>query len=485
MNTEHFTLPSRSSIRKWFWVVLCIKTVWLILFTILRNPEWHPNFSSGILAIFGGDTLTYYYPVEQLIANGQYYGMCRMPGILPIYLPLRLLFSEVIAHQLIVILQLIFSSIATLLLAILSARVFQTQRAFVICILLSCITTFISIRDIYLLSDSFCISSLITCVFFLSEYLSGKRKIMLIYAGIFLAWAIFLRQITLLAIPIVGLFLLVHFKREIRKTVVAFFIVMLPILISLGTWTIRNKMTYGRTVVLVAPLKECMYNLTPELSAIRHLIITVGEDFQPWVKGGGAYWFFNQPIENDKDFPFADDDFTSSMGADELYVLRKDYRSLSDTSLTSVAYDSLQQSVVSRAETYAAEYPKQHPWNYYIGNKIHFASHFLFPNRIDDIPFPSREYMNVFQFSIKSWSLVSLWIVHALALCIAIIWLLQGKLDLLLWAALPFIFVLTLSYLGYIEQRYLATSFPFFLLMIAGAVAQWIDRIKKVSVRQH
>jgi len=244
-------------------------------------------------------------------------------------------------------------------------------------------------------------------------------------------------------------------------------------------------MTYGKTVVLVAPLKECMYNLTPELSAIRHLIITVGEDFQPWVKGGGAYWFFNQPVENNKDFPFAEDDFTSSMGADALFALRNDYRSLSDTSLTSIEYDSLQQSVVSRAETYSLEYAQQHPWNFYIGNKIHFASHFLFPNRIDDIPFPSREDMNVFQLTIKSWSLVSLWLVHALALCIALVWLLQGKWALLLWAALPFIFVLALSYLGYIEQRYLATSFPFFLLMIAGAIAQWIDRIKKVNVRQH
>ena len=485
MNTEHFTLPSRSSIRKWFWAVLCIKAAWLILFTILRNPGWHPNFSSGLLAIFGGDTLTYYYPVEQLIANGEYYGMCRMPGILPIYLPLRLLFSEVIAHQIIIILQLIFSSIATLLLAILSTRVFQTQRAFVICILLSCITTFISIRDIYLLSDSFCISSLITCIFFLSEYLSGKRKMMLIYAGIFLAWSIFLRQITLLAIPIVGLFLLVHFKRELLKTLTACLILMLPILISLGAWTLRNKLTYGRTIVLVAPLNECMYNLTPELSAIRGLIITVGEDFQPWVKGGGAYWFFNQSIANDKDFPFADDDFTSSMGADELYELRKDYRSLSDTSLTSVEYDSLQQSVVSRAETYSVEYVQQHPWNFYIGNKIHFASHFLFPDRIDDIPFPSRKDMNLLQLTIKVWSLVSLWLVHALVLCIALVWLLQGKWVLLQWAAIPFIFVIALSYLGYIEQRYLATSFPFFLLMISGAIARGIDRYKKVNVRQH
>jgi len=485
MQTEHFSLPSRNTLRKWFWVVLCIKSIWLLLFTLLRNPEWHPNFSSGALAIFGGDTLTYYYPVEQLLESGQYYGMCRMPGILPVYFPLRLLFSEVIAHQFIVILQLVFSSIATVLLAILSARIFQTQRAFFICIILSCITTFIAIRDIYLLSDSFCISSLITSFYFLSQYLTSKSKTQLIYSGIFLAWAIFLRQITLLAIPVAGIFLLIEYKQAIHKTLTAFLILMLPVVSALGTWTVRNQLTYGRTVVLVAPLNECMYNLTPELSAIRRLIITVGEDFQPWVKGGGAYWFFNQPAENVADFPFGNDDFTSSMGAHELYSLRHDYRLIADTSLTSTQRDSLQQSVVARAETYSASYVDEHAWSFYLGNKLRFAYHFLFPNRIDDIPFPSREKMNIVQLGIKSWSLVSLWLVHALAICLSLIWLVKRQFNLLMWSALPFVFVVALSYLGYIEQRYLATSFPFFLMLIAGAIARTAEKLKKISVQQH
>ncbi|MFM2202254.1 MAG: hypothetical protein RL040_1454 [Bacteroidota bacterium] len=485
MNTERPIIPSRRSLRTWFLVVLCIKSIWLILFTLLRNPDWHPNFSSGLLAIFGGDTLTYYYPVEQILSSGQYYGMCRMPGILPIYLPLRLVASEIIAHQLIIVLQLIFSSVAAVLLAILSARAFQLQRAFIICILLSCATTFVSIRDVYLLSDSFCISSLITTVYFLSEYVLSKRKMQLVYAGIFLAWAIFLRQITILAVPVAGLFLLAQLKWDLRKTLSSFFIVMIPILLALGTWTLRNKITYGRTVILVAPLNECMYNLTPELSAIRKLIITVGEDFQPWVKGGGAYWFFNQPIENDSDFPFGTDDFTSTMGEPEIRALRNDYRLLSDTSLTSNEFDSLQQSVVSRAESYSSSYAQEHALNYHVGNKFRFAFHFLFPNRIDDIPFPPRNEMNFLQLGIKSWSLISLWLVHAFAICIVAVWLIKRNLKLLIWAMLPFSFVIALSYLGYIEQRYLATSFPFFLLMIAGTIAQWVDRYKKVNARQH
>jgi hypothetical protein len=228
-----------------------------------------------------------------------------------------------------------------------------------------------------------------------------------------------------------------------------------------------------------------MYNLTPELSAIRKLIITVGEDFQPWVKGGGAYWFFNQPIENDSDFPFRTDDFTSTMGEPEIRALRNDYRLLSDTSLTTNEFDSLQQSVVSRAESYSKSYAQEHALNYHVGNKFRFAFHFLFPNRIDDIPFPPRNEMNFLQLGIKSWSLISLWLVHAFAICIVAVWLIKRNLKLLIWALLPFSFVIALSYLGYIEQRYLATSFPFFLLMIAGTIAQWVDRYKKVNVRRH
>jgi hypothetical protein len=123
-------------------------------------------------------------------------------------------------------------------------------------------------------------------------------------------------------------------------------------------------------------------------------------------------------------------------------------------------------------------------WDYRVGNKIRFARLFLFPGRIDDIPFPAVDKMNLLQKGIKAWSLISLWLLHALALLVAAWWLIQKRRELLLWALLPFSFIAVLSYLGYIEQRYLATSFPFFILMIAGAFAKWKDR-RGVNAQQH
>jgi len=468
---EQTSLPSRRSLFKWFLFILAIKSVWLVLFTVLRNPEWNPEFSVGAIGLYGGDSQTYYYPVEQLIKTGEYYGMCRMPGVLPVYLPLRMALSEVNAQQAIVILQVIFDSLSSLLLAIMALRIFKSQRAFRLAVLLSCITGFIALRNVYLLSDSLCISSMVTAFFFVTSYLESSQKKHLILAGIFLTWSIFLRQISILAVPVAGLVLLNFHGKNIRSSLSAGALLILPIFLGLSAWTLRNMITYKRPIVLVAPLDECMYNLTPELAAVRTLIIGMGEDFQPWSKGGGAYWFFNQPLSDNATCPFNERHFTHNMSEKEMTELRFNYRSIADTSLSSFQHDSLQQLVIQKANKYLTEYKSEHPFQFHAGNKIRFAALFLFPNRIDDIPFPAMNKMNLLQKGIKVWSLISLWLVHAGALLVAIWWLIKRDLDRLLWATLPLSFIIVLSYLGYIEQRYLATSYPFFLLILAGAIS--------------
>jgi hypothetical protein len=472
MTLDSSTLPSRSSLVKWFLFILTTKFLWLFLFTFLRNPEWNPAFLARTFGLYGGDSLTYYYPVDQLIKTGQYYGMCRMPGVLPVYFPLRLFLSEVQAHEVIVFLQLIFDSIATLLLALIALHVFKSKRAFAATILISCATCFVALRNSYLLSDSFCVSSLITSFYFLSNYFNSTQKKHLLYAGIFLSWSIFLRQITILAIPVMATMVIVYHRKQFRKTFYAGLFLSIPVALSLGAWTLRNTITFHRPIVLVAPLEECMFNLTPELAAIRALIIGMGEDFQPWSKGGGAYWFFNQPLNDPLPCPFHEYQYTTGMKEADLFQLRADYRAISAPSNSSEVHDSLQQSVVLRANRFLIDYKSEHAFQFHVGNKLRFAGLFLFPGRIDDIPFPAMDKMNFLQKGIKAWSLVSLWLVHACALLVLLWWILKREKTKLLWALLPFSFILALSYLGYIEQRYLATSYPFFILLIAGSIAK-------------
>lgn len=465
-------IPARRALRQWFLAILLVKTLWLTLFISLRNPEWYQGFVVGHIGLNSGDSKTYYQPIEELISTGQYGGVCRMPGILPVYLPLRLIFNDVNALQGVVVVQVIFDSIATLLIAIIAARIFSSLRAFKIVVFISCITTFTALRNIYLLSDSLCISSLITSTYFLSTYLTSQHKKNLLYAGIFMAWSIFLRQITILAIPVMVVIIAYHDWKSFKKIATASFLLIIPLAIALGSWTLRNRITYNRNIVLVAPLHECMYNLTPESEAIRNMIIALGEDFQPWSKGGGAYWFFNQPFEEKTSSPFQEEHYTSVMKGDELLLLRADYRKLSDPDLATISRDSLQASVVNRAVTYTSSYKLEHKFSYYIGNKVRFFAQFWLPDRIDDIPFPSMDKMNILQRAIKAWSLISLWMIHLLALVVTLYWVVTKRFDFLVWTLLPFSFIVALSYLGYIEQRYLATSFPFFIMIVAGAYSQ-------------
>jgi hypothetical protein len=464
-------IPKRTLLR-WFLLVLVIKTAWLVLFTLLRNPNWNPVLEVGSIGLYTGDSKTYYKPLEYLIQTGTYYGACRMPGLLPIYLPFRLFLSPVNAQQVIVIIQVIAESFSCIALAVLGARIFNSAKVFSWILLLSCITTFVTVRNIYLLSESFCIASLIFTLYFLSNYfISGQRK-QIFFAGIFIAWAIFLRQICIVALPILGLLIVVHHAKNYRQTLRASLLLLLPLLVALCAWTIRNRITYQRTIILTPSLEECMHDYTIEAASIRKLIITLGEDFQPWSKNGGAYWFFVQPTEIEFPTPFNEYHYTGIMGHPELVRLRSDFRLIESDQLPEQAKDSLRNSVLERSNAYMESYKSEHWLAHLMGNKIKFAKMFLFPKRIDDLPFPPMSEMNLLQKGIKLWSLVSLWLVNALACIIAVWWLYKKQWSWLVWCILPMFFPAGLIYFGFIEQRYLATSFPFFLLMIAGCISR-------------
>jgi hypothetical protein len=460
----------RRTITRWFLVVLAIKLSWLVLFTLLRNPHWNPSLEIGAIGLYTGDSKTYYKPLEYLIQTGTYYGACRMPGLLPVYLPLRLWLSPANAQQAIVILQVLMESISCIALAILGARIFNSAKIFGWILLLSCITTFVTVRNIYLLSESFCVAALILVMYFLSNYFLYGKKAQLVYAGIFITWAIFLRQISVVALPILGMLLIAHHGKDFRQVVRASLILALPLVMAISAWAIRNRITYERTIILTPPLEECMHNYTVESAAIRNLIITLGEDFQPWSRNGGAYWFFMQSPEKALPTPFNEHHFTSVMGHDELVALRYDFRRIESDTLPQQTADSLRKTITERCKTYVDSYQQEHRMAHLIGNKFKFARMFLFPNRIDDLPFPPMNEMNILQKGIKLWSLVSLWLVNGLACLIALWWLYKKQWSWLLWCILPLLFPAGLIYFGFIEQRYLATSFPFFLLMIAGCV---------------
>ena len=115
------------------------------------------------------------------------------------------------------------------------------------------------------------------------------------------------------------------------------------------------------------------------------------------------------------------------------------------------------------------------PLRFYLINKLKFARMILFPKRIDDLPFPPLARMNLPQKIIKSGSLIAIPLLSLLTLSAILFWIYRRRWVYLLWMCLPMGLVLVHSYIGFVEQRYLATSYPLFLMLVSGFLCSALE----------
>ena len=457
----------RRILLRWLGIILSAKIFWLLIFIVLKSDNWNEH-SVGNMALQPSESRGYYRPIETLINEGHYQGMCHMPGLLPFYLPLRAFLTETAAMQAMIFMQVAFDIVATLCLGILAARIFQSLRALHLTYLLACISTFTAVRNNYLLSDSLCISITILSVFTFSNYLINHRTTDILLTGIGMCVAIFLRPAMLAVLPGLGVLLLLSCGMQVRSLRHTLFL-FIPTILAIGAWTMRNKITYDRTIILLAPLGECQPQITPDFAAIRGWILASGGDYQPWAVGGESYWFFHSPGQLPS--PFHANDFTTDYDASTLLNLKDDYHRLHSGRLTVADSLSLQQSIIERGNKIRDSYIKYHPFRYYLLNRIKFAGMILFPHRIDDLPFPALSEMNIAQKIIKIGSFAAIPLLSLLSIVASIVWFVQRKWTFLLWMCLPMGMVVMHSAIGFVEQRYLASSYPFFILLVGGFLA--------------
>lgn len=470
------TKLSRSTTMRWLLLIALAKIVWFVLFIALRSDNWSHRITPDGIALQPLEYHGYYAPLESLIQTGHYNSLCRMPGLLPFYLPLRLVFTVTQTWLAIIILQVLFDIAATLALGLLAARIFRSVRAAHFTWLLACASTFTVVRNNYLLSDSLCISLSILSLFSFSSFLLTSKKKYLLWSGAAICIALFLRPVMLAVLPGLCFLLLLHygnFKSALRSSLV----LVLPSVLALSVWTTHNRITTGRTIVLIAPLGECMRQITPDFAAIREWIIASGGDYQPWAAGGESYWFFDSA--KTLPMPFEQDDFTPGCDTTMLLSLKHDYHLLHSGSLQKADSLILMQSIINRADACKQSYVYAHPTRYYVLNKIKFARMILFPSRIDDLPFPAYTKMNMMQKAIKLWSWFLLVLVNVFVLIALVYWVWNRKPVFLLWACIPMGLVIIHAYIGFVEQRYLSSSYPFFLLLIGGFISQFTEKISE------
>lgn len=466
-------MPSRKVLLSAFMVLAFVKTFYFTLFIVDRNPHIIDSFVIEGIALKGGDTETYYSPLRSLVDEGIYTGICRMPGLAPVYIPFRLVLSHEKTQVVIVHLQLIADIVVALLSAVLCFRIFRSIPAFWFCVALTALSPFVLVRANYLLSDSFCCSALILAAWFLWEFIQSRKTSHLLICGAFLAWAIFLRQISLLVLPCFLLIIFSQLRISLTLRLRYSILLCIPLSMSIAGWALRNTINYQRSILLVAPISECMGQLTPEFYSVRKLLLTMGQDIQPWKAGSAAHWFFTE--KGDYDCPISDKHFTASLSRDSILNLRADYwASINSGSKNEETSNRLIRTCSQFEQTYISE----NAWNFYLLNRVGFFFQFIFPSTIDDLPVPRMSEASIPSKVTKVSGYLLLLAIHAVFLLSLIYFLVKRNSLVLTWSLFGLAPILFLSYMGWIEQRYLATSHYFIILICSGFMAEIAGKLR-------
>lgn len=335
-------LTSRNKFKLIF-VAVIIKILFLILFAYLRDSD---SINNCRFYSISGDFSDYVEPVNQYIENDQNLFLndrltVRMPGYSLVYLLFRLFFSEHWALNIITFLQAILSGISCYCLAQIAFSMFNNIYIYWLTYFGYIISTYVSIWDGYILTESFGASSLIISVFLLSCYLQNKKTIFLLCSGIFIAWCIFLRPYILPVLFMLSLIIiLVSPLKMLKKTLIIF---ISPFLLAESVWIIRNYIVTNKLILFQSRLTD-QGNIN-SLDKPAHLtfatfVTKFGGDDVYWQVNSESMWFMPDTFQRKFGGRLSDENifpkqiFEDTLTFEHILAARKYFFKTYDTSIT-------------------------------------------------------------------------------------------------------------------------------------------------------
>jgi hypothetical protein len=423
--------------------------------------------------------------MESFIAGEGYSSSCRMPGLLPIYATLRVVFSPEISEIILVFIQFVASLFAVYLLAKTAFLLKKSQVLFTITFFVAALSSFISIWDQALLSDSLSVSFLIYSVYFAIKYVEYSEWKSLVWSGVFLAWTVFVRPTHILLVPVLGLLLLYKHWRGFKSIGVLLktsIILFLPLVISISAWTYRNYSLLGRPVFLQDKNEVCFGALSEHYVSLRNMVIGWGGDYKGWSKNTELAWFLDKKTSTH--FDFAERIFTTQYNADSLQLLKQYLTSSLDEQADSTVRNLGVNKVQEMSLRYTASYKSEHPIDYYFVNRIRLIRLFVFQGNIENLPLPAMAQMNVLEKLVKYFYSILLIFVAGFFFVSFIYSLISKTHTTTIVFLFPILIILLIgAFFGYAEQRYLAPAYPFmvigFAMLCAKFVETWTKRRKQ------
>jgi hypothetical protein len=465
---------------KKLWLSIALPGKLLLLWFISRQVDL-PDPKTGLWMSISGDAVYYLWATENIVQYGIYnihsvnpqnyepYAG-RMPGYEALMAPLRLLFSQSTVIHITGILQLMLDAIAAYCLALTARRLFNADRIFYFVFFGYLISSYVSVFDLIILTESLAVSFLIFSFYFLLRYKSSWDYV---WSSSFLTWSIFLRPYLFPVLVLFAIFILYEKVEKNRqstaKNVATLLMFLSPFLLADGAWIVRNYVFQNKFIPLVNDL-YAGYKFPPRQIALYEFVKSWGGDGVYWNPGAEITLF----IDNDatarvtkkyntiQDLP--DYIFTSTYNADSLRKVKEYYSQAEKLKQDNTLYDRW---LVTNLKQYREDFIEEKPFHYYIVAPLILLQKYLFHSgtyNLSNTPFDKQ---NIIQKVYKLFytALYGVVLMNGFA---GIIWVLYKNriASVWLWAAIPlYITLLGPVVLRAIEYRYFVAAYPFLLVL--------------------
>jgi hypothetical protein len=355
------------------------------------------NDLNSPIYLTGDDTKNYITPLENLYSEGRLYTsigaenqehIMRMPGFLPFYLPLRFFLEKKDTLNSIVIIQCVFDAVSSLLMASLVSGFFikRRKRIFWLVLIILLISTYNSIYNIYILSESLSTSLYLMATYFLIKVKSSSIRP--IFGGILMGISVFLKPYFLALLLISALYYWFSIEKEKKLKLKDILYFLSPTLFFLVCWNLYNISEFDFLVKIQAP-RGFRVSLDDE-NAAKHQFMELcritGNDYVSWEPTSLAYSIFNPKVEHLDKHWFPESFFNQEFSLSSLDSLRHQYFLSESMSLSN--QEDTQIKITTEIRNALENFKQKEPFQYHVLSRIKVTFLFFKQSPAYNFPFP-------------------------------------------------------------------------------------------------
>lgn len=413
----------------------------------------------------------YFIPAENLYSEGEYTYRNdlpfagRMPGYAVFYLLFRFFFSQEGTNLMMIVAQAVLGGLGVYALARASEMFFRRKDAFWITFALGMLYPVSAFFDYQTMNEGLSISALSFCLYFLLVGLEKRHWIYLILAGLMLTWAFFLRPFLGVLVPLLALYVLWARSGSVGARLSVTTLFVLPFMLILGAWNVRNYQQFGKVVVMQTGGEESYGKIySRSWAQIRALIVLWGGEAGYFEPHSEAEWFRIDRSDRPLNAPEHIYDY-GCFTAEEMQELKKDYQQFH----YSEGFDTLlNNQVAERAAAYAQCFKERRSFTDKVSQIQRFVRNGVFrsgSSYMMNLPNPVIDKMARLLF-LGGYYLIIL-------ASMALIFIRPRFGILLIPSALLLLSLLWISPI--IEHRYFLTTFPFLILGATASLVVLLD----------